>query len=116
MLQLYLTNGKKNNEYILLHSSTQRLLNLIESSRNDYLNHLSAKLNNPNTAAKAYWKILKTFVNGKKIPSVPPLFINGNFVTNFLDKANIFNNFFALQCKVIDNNSVIPNHSNFISK
>ena len=113
MLQLYLQNGKKNNEYILIQSSTKTLSNLIEVSKKNYFDHLSAKLNNPKTSAKAYWKIVKSFVNGKRIPSIPPLFVNGHFVTNFSNKADIFNNFFALQCKTIDNSSVTPNHANF---
>ena len=46
---------------------------------------------------KTHWSILKTFYNGKKVPITPPLFINITFVTDFQEKANIFNSFFAKQ-------------------
>ena len=73
------------------------------------------KLNDPLTSAKVYWKILKSFCDGKKVPTIPPLLNNGYFVSNFSEKANIFNNFFAKQCKTIQNDSTFPNHPNFIS-
>ena len=42
--------------------------------------------------------ILKTFVKGKKVPIIPRLFVNDKFVTNFLEKANVFNEFFSKHC------------------
>ena len=37
-----------------------------------YHDHLAEKLNDPKTAAKTYWSILKTFVNGSNIPLTKP--------------------------------------------
>ena len=54
---------------------------------------------------------MKTFVNGSKIPLVPPLLVNNEFVTDFLEKANLFNDFFREQCGPITNNSSLPNKS-----
>ena len=42
------------------------------------------KLNNPLLQAKAYWPILKTFYNNKKIPLILPLLIK--FVTDIKQK------------------------------
>ena len=39
---------------------------------------------------------------------IPPLLENGLFVTDFTEKAQIFNDFFILQCKTIDTGSEIP--------
>ena len=72
---------------------------------------LSTKLANPSTSSKTYWSILKTFVNGKKIPVIPPLLANDKFVTNYLEKANLFNEFFDKQCQPLQSNSSFP-HSN----
>ena len=83
MFKIYLRNGKKSDEYELLQSSTQQLESLIQESRTNYFNHLSAKLSDPKSSSKAYWKILKPFVNGKKIPSIPPILFNGESVSNF---------------------------------
>ena len=39
---------------------------------------------------------------------VPPLLENGLFITDFTEKARIFNDYFLLQCTTIDTGSVIP--------
>ena len=115
LLVLYLQNGKKHAEYLMLQDASQQISDLIQSSRDDYFSRLAKKLNNPQTSAKAYWKILKTFVNGKKIPSIPPLLENGKYVTNFSTKANVFNTFFAQQCTDVVTNSSIPTDQNFLT-
>ena len=57
------------------------------------------------TSAKTYWSILKTLLNKKKIPCIPPLFHQGKYVTDFKKKAELFNSFFAKQCSIIQNYS-----------
>ena len=51
---------------------------LIEKSKNYYYSKLSQKLSNKATSSKAYWSILKTFLNDKKIPCIPPVFLQNN--------------------------------------
>ena len=46
--------------------------------------------------------MLKTF------PCIPPLLHQDKFVTDFKEKVNIFNNFFADQCSIVSNNSELP--------
>ena len=69
---------------------------------------MSKKLSNPETAPKTYWKILNRFLSNKKIPSIPPLLVNGEMISNFSKKAKPFNNFFALQCMPLSNTSTLP--------
>ena len=52
--------------------------------------------------------MLKTFVNGKNVPLIPLLLANGKFFTDFLEKANVFNDFFSQQCQEISNDSILP--------
>ena len=85
----------------------------LSSSKLKYHERLANKLNNPNTSSQTYWAILKTFVNGSKIPLIPPLLVDNKLVTDFLDKANLFNNFFAKQCIPISNDSAVPVNINF---
>ena len=78
------------------------------SSKEKFYLCLSAKLFDPSISAKTYWSILKTFVNGKQVPLISSLLVNGKFVTNFLEKANIFNDFFSQKCQSIPNDSILP--------
>ena len=57
------------------------------------------------TRLKTYWSILKILFNNKKIPCIPPLLKDNNYVTNFQKKAQLFNLFFAKQCCLIENSS-----------
>ena len=80
----------------------------IEESKNKYYTKLSSRLADPLTSPKTYWSILKTFLNNKKIPCIPPLFHENKFVTDFKEKAELFNHFFVNQCSLLSNNSVLP--------
>ena len=62
----------------------------------------------PTTNPKAYWSILKAVLNNKKIPCTPPIYPNNNYITDFKEKAQIFNNFFAKQCALVENSSKLP--------
>ena len=68
----------------------------------------SVKLLDSKTSPKSYWPILKTFLNNKKIPCIPPLLHNGKFIMDFKEKAELFNDFFTMQCSLVNNNSKLP--------
>ena len=65
----------------------------------------------PTISPKAYCSILKTFLNNKKIPCIPPIYHNNNYITDFKEKAQIFNDFFAKQCLLVENTSKLPTNS-----
>ena len=69
---------------------------------------------NPMTSLKTYCSILKTLLNNKKIPCIPPLLQDNKYVTDLKKKAELFNLFFAQQCSKIDNSSELP--LNFLKK
>ena len=85
-----------------------RLNNAINNSKEKYFLRMTEKLSKVNKSSKAYWSLLKTFLNNKKIPVIPPLFHENKFVTNFKEKAELFNTFFAAQCSLIKNDSALP--------
>ena len=66
------------------------------------------KLPNTETIFNAYWSILKGILNDKKIPIIAPLCHNGNFITDFRQKAELFNSFFAEQCSLLLDSSKVP--------
>ena len=58
--------------------------------------------------AKLIGILINTILNKAKIPMIPPLLENGLFITDFTEKAQIFNGYFILQCTTIDTGSEIP--------
>ena len=63
------------------------------------------------TCPKTYWSISKTLLNNKKIPCIPPIYHDNNYITDFREKVHIFNDFFAKQCTLVENNSKLPTNS-----
>ena len=93
----------------ILNKLSEDLTNAITNSKLAYYRRIASKLNDANSAPKTYWSILKSFVNGKKIPLIPPILVKDQLVTNFLEKANLFNEFFIQKCSTIENDSALPN-------
>ena len=98
-----------------LSSLQQRLRDLIDDSKQKYFLRLTQKLNTIQKSTKAYWALLKIFLNNRKIPVIPPLFHNNKFVTDFKEKAELFNSFFAKQCSLIKNESKLPSRLHFLT-
>ena len=55
--------------------------------------------------------MLNRLLYNKKIPTIPPPLVDSKLVLDFCKKANIFNNFFASICTLIDNTSCLPSFS-----
>ena len=87
---------------------TLKLSKAITFSEANCHERLAIKLSDPKTALKTYWLILQTFANGSKVQLIP----SAQFVTVFLVKANLFNDYFRGQCRPITNDSFLPNNQN----
>ena len=81
---------------------------LIEEAKQNYLRKTGQALANPETSSKTYWFLINTVLNKAKIPIIPPLSENGLFITDASEKAQLFNDYFILQCTTIDTGSDIP--------
>ena len=101
---------KSNNMYHLCaFNNLQNHLNQsIQIAKQNYVKKIAERLGDPNTSSKFYWLLLKTLLNGKKIPCIPPLFHGDKCIVDFQEKSEIFNSFFADQCSPISNGSVLP--------
>ena len=108
----YIRSGVMHNCYVRLENLPTELSNLIRDTKTEYHRKLAAKLVNPSTSPKTYWSILKTFANGRKVPVIPPLLTNNEFISNFKTKANYFNRFFNQQCTTISTDRSIPSSIN----
>ena len=108
LTKMFYKNGQKSTDKDkVLAKSAECTKNILEA-KNNYILKMTKKLEDSNTDPKTYWAILNRLLYNKKIPAIPPLCIDGKFVSDFYKKANIFNNFFASICTPIKNASKLP--------
>ena len=102
---------RRNNDFDIgiLNKLSEDLTNAITNSKSACHRRIASKLNDPNSAPKADRSILKSFVNNKKIPLIPPILVNDQLVTQFLEKANLYNEFVTQQCNTIESDKTLPN-------
>ena len=79
----------------VLKKSEECTKQILEAKKN-YILKMTKKLADSNTSSKSYWTILNRLLYNKKLPTIPPLLVDGKMVSDFCKKANIFNNFFCL--------------------
>ena len=101
-------NYKNYDVYLKLQAKSTELSEMMLKVKEDCCRMVRDKLNDPHTSAKSYWPILKTLYNGKKIPLIPRILINGKLISNFKEKANHFNAFLASQCTPVSNDITLP--------
>ena len=73
----------------------------------NYYNQSAQKFIDPTTNSRTFLYILKTFINGKKIPLIPQLNVGNKQVTDFKEKARLFNEFFESKCTPIPNDGLL---------
>ena len=112
----YIQNGRFESDFVYLQNLIIELNELISSTKTLYYENLAEKLNNPLLQPKTYWSVLKTFYDDKKIPLIPPLLVDDKHVTDTETKVNIFNEYFAQQCTLLKNNSVLPSNQTFLTQ
>ena len=80
-----------------------------------YYEGLSTKLRNANIAPKVWWKTLNSIIRGNTSYSEYPPLINNNVeVSDDIEKAELFNNYFNIISSVDDSNARLP-QDNFTS-
>ena len=89
MFKNYLKNNKINQSFETFQSFHSQLSSLIASLKNKYYSKVAKRLLDPGTSPKTYWSILKTFLNYKKIPAIPPIFHDSKYITDFKQRAEI---------------------------
>ncbi len=104
----FVKNGQPNDKLDGIKNMISEGSKLIENAKKNYFLKAGKSLANSGTGNKNYWSLINTILNKAKIPVIPPLLENDVFVTNFAEKAQIFNDYFLLQCTTIDTGSEIP--------
>ena len=108
LFKKYKDNGYTESDKLKVEQSKSEVSTLILEAKENYLVSQGEKLADPSTGQKTYWKILNGFLNKCKIPRIPPLFVDGNFMTECKEKATIFNDYFAKQCTPFQTGSILP--------
>ena len=80
---------------------------MIDDSKQEYFLRLTQKLITIQKSTKAYWALLKIFLNDRKIPVISPLFYKNKFVTDFKEKVN--------PCSLIINESKLPSRLHLLT-
>ena len=71
------------------------------ASRDKFYNNTASKLTDPNTSAKTFWKITKLVYGTKRVQSIPHLIVGDRLITETAEKAEVFNQYFTEQCKLV---------------
>ena len=104
----FVKNGRPEDKLEEMQNMISEGAKMIEDAKRNYLRKTGQTLANPGTSNKTYWTLINTVLNKAKIPIIPPLLENGLFITDFTEKAQLFNDHFILQCTTIDTGSEIP--------
>ena len=108
LTKYFYRNGQRESDHCkVLEKSAECTREILEAKR-QYILKTTSKLEDAFSTPKTYWTIINHLLYNKKIPVIPPLLVDGNFVSDFNKKANLFNNFFASICTPIKNASTLP--------
>ena len=89
----YKKNGYKNEDKIIMDRMRNECFDAINNAKEKYLEGLGAKLADPTTGQKIYWKILNKFLNKCKVPRIPPLLVQNKFIIDLKKKLRYLINF-----------------------
>ena len=76
----FVSKGCRKYDLDKLKKLTEECSSLIPQERSNYLCKLGVKLNRPDLCPKSYWATLNKLLNKKKMPNIPPLLFDDNFV------------------------------------
>ena len=100
--------GRKAEERLKVIETQKQTNKLIRQAKSSYYEKLGKLISDPSTGQKHFWTAFKRLSNKKTSTNIPPLIENDVYVTNFQEKASIFNDYFAKQCTIHDNGSTLP--------
>ena len=115
MLKIYRHNKYNPDLIYRLKFLQERVSTSIESSKERYYARIANRFNNTQKSSTTYWYFLNFFLNNRKIPLIPPLFHENRFITDFKEKAELFNSFFSNQCSLLKNCSKLPTNLRYVT-
>ena len=80
---------------------------ITKEAKKTYIGQMSQKLTKPENE-HVFWTAFNRLTNNKKITNIPPLDENGKMISNFQEKASLFNKYFATQCTPLNYEVALP--------
>ena len=74
---------------------------LIQTTKQQYFPKTANNLSDPNISSLTYLFILESFLTGKKVPCISPIFHGNRFINDFREKDYLFKSHFADQYSLI---------------
>ena len=81
-------NGQRKVEHDKVLEKSEECTKQILEAKKNYIFKMTKKLSN--TSSKSYWTILNRLLYNKKLPTIPPLLVDGKMVSDFCKKAKHF--------------------------
>ena len=91
LTKYFYRNGQRESDRDKAWEKSAECTREILETKSQYILKIASKLEDAFSAPKTYWTIINQLPNYKKIPAIPPLLVDGNFVSDFNKKANLFN-------------------------
>ena len=104
----FLKNGCPMDQRVRIENLKNEYSKIVEADKEKYMRSLGNDVASPQSGPKKYWSAMKKLLKNGLTSIIPPLLHNGTFITDAIDKSNIFNNYFKKQCQIIDTPSTIP--------
>ena len=104
----WVKRGRNENEKERVMNMQKDTNKCILEAKSFYIDKLAKKLTDPRSGQKEFWNAYKRFVNDKKNTNIPPLMEGDLLITDFKKKADIFNAYFADQCKNLESCVSLP--------
>ena len=104
----FVRNGRPDDKLEGIQKMITEGARMIDEAKCNYFLKAGKTLADPGTNSNTYWSLINTVLNKARIPVITPLLECGLFVTDFAEKAQMFNDYFILRCTTIDTGSEIP--------
>ena len=104
----WVKRGRNENDHNNVREVQNTTNRLIREAKQVHYKKLGEKLSDPLTGSKHFWNASIRMTNKRNHTKIPPIVDNNTYVSNFQQKANIFNDYFANQCKILENSSTLP--------
>ena len=108
LTKTYYKNGQQNLDYDKVLGKSADCTKKITQAKNDYINKMTDKLQNPSTAPKTYWVILSRLLYKKKFQQYHHYWLMANLFQIFVKRQIFSIIFFSSICTPIQNTSILP--------